>query len=138
MIITASFSALPGDLICSISATPLIVIDPFPDLKVSLIPSLPNIWPPVGKSGPLINSKSSLSSVEGFLIIALRPSINSPKLCGGILVAIPTAIPDDPFNRSWGILAGKTFGSCCEPSKLSEKSTVSDSISSSKLSSVRD
>ena len=80
MIITASFSGLPGDLICSISATPLIVIEPFPYLKVSLIPSLPKICPPVGKSGPLINSKRSLSSNEGFSIIDLRPFINSPKL----------------------------------------------------------
>ena len=76
------------------------VIDPRPDLKVSLIPSLPRICPPVGKSGPLISSKSSLSSRLGFLIIALRPLINSPKLWGGILVAIPTAIPEDPFKSS--------------------------------------
>jgi len=44
-------------------------MEPLPDLNVSLIPSLPSIWPPVGKSGPFINSKSSLSSNEGFLMI---------------------------------------------------------------------
>ena len=55
-----------------------------------------------------------------------------------MLVAIPTAIPDDPFNNNCGILAGNTVGSCTDPSKLSAKSTVSDSISSSKLSVVKD
>ena len=49
---------------------------------------------------------------------------------------MPTAIPAEPFSRSWGILAGSTVGSCWEPSKLSAKSTVSASISSRRLSVV--
>ena len=34
-------------------------------------------------------------------------SSDSVRLCGGILVAIPTAIPDAPFTRRFGILAGE-------------------------------
>ena len=37
--------------------------------------------------------------------------MTSPKLCGGILVAIPTAIPVEPFTSKFGNLAGKTEGS---------------------------
>ena len=38
----------------------------------------------------------------GFLSRAIRPSTISFKLCGGILVAIPTAIPEVPFKRRKG------------------------------------
>ena len=44
-------------------------------------------------------------------ISAKVPSIISPKLCGGILVAIPTAIPPAPFTNKFGNWAGKTLGS---------------------------
>ncbi len=37
-----------------------------------------------------------------FSIKAKVPSIISPKLCGGILVAIPTAIPPAPFTSKFG------------------------------------
>ena len=53
-----------------------------------------------------------------------------------MLVAIPTAMPAEPFSNSWGRRAGSTVGSCWEPSKLSLKSTVSLSMSSSRLSVV--
>ena len=45
---------------------------------------------------------SSLEVVEAHLrrIEAVNPSINSPKLWGGIFVAIPTAIPEEPLSRS--------------------------------------
>ena len=46
-----------------------------------------------------------------------------------MFVAIPTAIPDDPFNNKKGSWAGRTSGSFWEPSKLFEKFTVSDQIS---------
>ena len=52
-------------------------------------------------------------------------SQTSLRLWGGILVAIPTAIPSDPFTRRFGNLDGSTVGSLREPSKLSMKSTVS-------------
>ncbi len=54
----------------------------------------------------------------------------SERLCGGILVAIPTAIPSLPFNNKLGSLDGRTVGSNSESSKLGSKSTVFFSISS--------
>jgi len=48
-----------------------------------------------------------------------------------MLVAIPTAIPEEPFNKSIGSLTGNTEGSSREPSKFGSKSTVSQSISAS-------
>ena len=49
----------------------------------------------------------------------------SPKLWGGMLVAMPTAIPDAPLTIILGMRAGKTRGSWMESSKFREKSTVS-------------
>ena len=42
--------------------------------------------------------------------------MTSPKLCGGIFVAIPTAIPVEPFTNKFGYLDGNTCGSRSEPS----------------------
>ena len=47
-------------------------------------------------------------------------------------------MPAEPLSSSCGTRAGSTVGSCCEPSKLSMKSTVSLSMSSSRLSVVSD
>ncbi len=55
-------------------------------------------------------------------IIALHTSF---KLCVGILVAMPTAIPSAPISKRLGSLAGSTVGSLSEPSKLSMNGTVS-------------
>ena len=99
-------------LISSISASPLIVIFPLPVLYACFIPSIPNIVAPVGKSGPFISSINSSNVVSGLSIILIIPFITSVKLCGGIFVAIPTAIPDEPFTNKAGILAGNTVGSC--------------------------
>jgi len=49
-------------------------------------------------------------------------------------VAIPTAIPAPPFRRSTGTLAGRTLGSYSLPSKLGRNSTVSELISSRRVS----
>ena len=67
--------------------------------------------PPVGKSGPGICFINSLILTSLFSIKANVPSIISPKLCGGMLVAIPTAIPPAPFTSKLGYWAGKTVGS---------------------------
>ena len=72
----------------------------------------------------------------GLAINANNPSTSSVRLWGGMLVAIPTAMPVEPLSSSWGTRAGITVGSCWEPSKLSMKSTVSLSMSSSRLSVV--
>ncbi len=42
---------------------------------------------------------------------ATHASITSPKLCGGILVAIPTAIPMFPLTNIFGKRLGKISGS---------------------------
>ena len=41
----------------------------------------------------------------------MHASITSEGLCGGILVAIPTAIPPAPFTNKFGYSAGRTTGS---------------------------
>ena len=55
----------------------------------------------------------------------------SVRLCGGIRVAIPTAIPSLPLRSRFGKRAGRTEGSISESSKFGWKSTVFFSISSS-------
>ena len=61
----------------------------------------------------------------------------SRRLCGGIFVAIPTAMPEEPFTNSSGRRVGRTTGSTSELSKLGTKSTVS-SCRSASISSTND
>ncbi|MNC25171.1 hypothetical protein D3C75_732480 [compost metagenome] len=49
-------------------------------------------------------------------ISARQPSITSRRLCGGMLVAMPTAIPLEPLTSRLGILVGMTAGICSVPS----------------------
>ncbi len=72
--------------------------------------------PPVGKSGPGISSTSSSKVSCGLSITATMPSITSERLCGGMLVAMPTAMPAEPFTRRFGNLDGSTSGSFKESS----------------------
>ena len=98
--------------ISSISASALTVIFPLPVVYASFIPSFPNIIAPVGKSGPfIIDIKSSFVTLSSSITF-IAPFITSVKLWGGIFVAIPTAIPDEPFIKSAGTFAGNTVGSC--------------------------
>ena len=75
------------------------------------MPDLPNTIPPVGKSGPGNTSINSAVVTSGFFINKCKAEITSPKWCGGIFVAIPTAIPVAPLTRRFGIRDGKTSGS---------------------------
>ncbi len=52
-------------------------------------------------------------------------------------MAIPTAIPDEPFTSKLGNLAGKTCGSLRVSSKLGAKSTVSLLISANSSVAIR-
>ena len=54
---------------------------------------------------------SSVAVISGLSITAKIPSIVSPKLCGATLVAIPTAIPEEPFTIKFGYRDGRTVGS---------------------------
>ena len=56
---------------------------------------------------------------------AMTPSITSRMLCGGMLVAMPTAMPVDPFTSRFGNGVGRTVGSSVVSSKFGTKSTVS-------------
>ena len=58
--------------------------------------------PPVGKSGPVTISDSSSTVSSGFSISAFTASAISCRLCGGMLVAMPTAIPELPLTSRFG------------------------------------
>ena len=49
---------------------------------------------------------------------AMVPPITSVRLCGGILVAIPTAIPEAPLINNPGTRVGRTVGSFKVSSKF--------------------
>ena len=72
--------------------------------------------PAVGKSGPGITSNNSSTVMSSLSITRKQASMTSIKLCGGILVAIPTAIPEEPLANKLGTRVGKTVGSLSEPS----------------------
>ena len=80
------------------------------------MPDAPLIIPAVGKSGPGKTSKSSSTEISGLSIIRRQASVTSVKLCGGMFVAIPTAIPEDPLTSRLGTRVGNTEGSLSEPS----------------------
>ncbi len=110
---------------------------PRPVCMPAFTPSIPKMIPPVGKSGAFTCNINSSMVISRFSINAIHPSITSRRLCGIILVAIPTAIPLDPLISKVGIRVGKTVGSFRESSKLNWKSTVSLSISSNIFSAMR-
>ncbi len=68
---------------------------------------------PVGKSGAGMCCISWCTVMSGLWISALSPSTTSRMLCGGILVAMPTAMPLVPLMRRLGSRAGSTEGSSC-------------------------
>ena len=57
-------------------------------------------------------TETKLAKISQFLIDDIEKNTVSFKLCGGILVAIPTAIPPAPFTKRLGYCAGNTVGSC--------------------------
>ena len=75
------------------------------------MPSRPAMTPPVGKSGPGIIAMTSSSGISGRSITAQVAVMISSRLCGGMLVAMPTAMPVEPFISSPGSAAGRTVGS---------------------------
>ena len=95
---------------CSMWARPRTEMRPRPVRYASRIPEKPTIEPPVGKSGPFTFFISLSTLMLGSSIIATIPLTTSPRLCGGMLVAIPTAIPDEPLTSRLGKRAGSTTG----------------------------
>ncbi len=98
-------------------------IDPRPVVYACRMPSRPTMEPAVGKSGPGISRTSCFSFSPREIgaspsalrcvcaISQMQPSITSRRLCGGTFVAMPTAMPADPFTRRFGNGAGRTIGS---------------------------
>ncbi len=72
--------------------------------------------PPVGRSGPGTKRIRASSDASGFLIKKRAAAMTSPRLCGAMLVAIPTAMPAAPFTSRLGIPAGSTSGWVSLPS----------------------
>ena len=69
------------------------------------------MMPPVGKSGPGTMRKIAPGESWGFLMTAIVASTISFRLWGGMLVAMPTAIPLAPLRSRFGTRAGRTTGS---------------------------
>mmetsp|Transcript_11410 Transcript_11410/g.18351 ORF Transcript_11410/g.18351 Transcript_11410/m.18351 type:complete len:284 (-) Transcript_11410:635-1486(-) len=131
---------LPPPLIFSMVAPPRSVTDPLPVSYISRNPSRGrSSIPPVGKSGAgITRSKSSSVHPSGSAANTHSASTTSRRLCGGIDVAIPTAIPVLPLMRMLGRRAGSTEGSVWLPSKVSVKSTASAAISARSMASATD
>ena len=125
-------------LTVSMDVTPRSVTPPRPVRYISRNPPSGNtISPPVGKSGAGITANTSSSEqFSGSEAYALSAAATSRMLCGGMLVAIPTAMPVLPLMSRFGSLAGSTEGSVCDPSKVSAKSTASASMSASNIASA--
>ncbi|MND00316.1 hypothetical protein D3C83_188780 [compost metagenome] len=69
----------------------------------------------------------------------MSAATTSRILCGGMFVAMPTAMPDEPFTTRFGTADGNTVGSSNRSSKFGAKSTVflSMSVSISTATRVR-
>ena len=80
------------------------VMDSRPVSYAPRMPERPTMMPPVGKSGPGTMRISSSSEMSGSAISASVASMISPGLCGGMLVAMPTAMPLPPLISRFGKL----------------------------------
>ncbi len=89
------------------------------------------MYPRVGKSGPGTTRIRSSMLASGRSTSVTRASTTSERLWGGMFVAMPTAMPEEPLTRRFGTLVGRTTGSCSDSSKFATKSTVSLSMSAS-------
>ena len=67
--------------------------------------------PAVGKSGPVTSAMRSRVVTDGSSATAIAPFRHSVRLWGGMLVAMPTAIPVEPLTSRLGARVGSTVGS---------------------------
>jgi hypothetical protein len=86
------------------------MIRPRPVRYASRIPLRPTTIAPVGKSGPWTCFIRSSTFASGLSISLTTASTVSPRWCGGMFVAMPTAIPVEPFTRRFGNRDGRTVG----------------------------
>ncbi|CAM5468206.1 hypothetical protein STENM327S_00640 [Streptomyces tendae] len=89
---------------------------PRPVSYASRMPGRPTIRPPVGRSGPGTCFISASRSAFGYRIRCRAAAITSRRLCGGMFVAMPTAMPEAPLTSRFGKAAGSATGSCSWPS----------------------
>ena len=75
------------------------------------MPSRPEMTPPVGKSGPWTIWQTSSIEMWGRSMMAQVAVMISSRLCGGMLVVMPTAMPVEPFISRFGSAEGRTVGS---------------------------
>ena len=54
---------------------------------------------------------SPSTSMAGSSMAATAASMTSPRLWGGMFVAMPTAMPEDPLTSRFGKREGRTRGS---------------------------
>ena len=67
------------------------------------MPWRPMMVAPVGKSGPLMNFiRSPVRGLRLVEVVHRRRRSTSPRLCGGMFVAMPTAMPPAPFTSRFG------------------------------------
>ena len=69
----------------------------------------------MGKSGPWTNCMRSSGVASGWSMRWTVASITSPRLWGGMLVAMPTAMPWLPLTSRFGNRAGSASGSVSSP-----------------------
>jgi hypothetical protein len=69
-------------------------------------------------------SHSSATVALGCSSSRMQALTTSRRLCGGMSVDMPTAMPVLPFSSTLGSRAGSSDGSCRVPSKLGAQSTV--------------
>jgi hypothetical protein len=72
--------------------------------------------PPVGKSGPGSTVMSSSVVASGLSMSMQTAAGDLARLWGGMLVAMPTAMPEEPLTRRLGNLDGRTDGSVSDSS----------------------
>ena len=89
---------------------------------------------PVGRSGPGISFSRSLSVASGSSSSFTQALATSRRLCGGMSVAMPTAMPVAPLRSTFGRRAGSSAGSSSVPSKFGVHSTVPCPSSASSVS----
>ena len=84
---------------------------PRPVRYASRMPARPTMYAPVGKSGPFTCRIRSSTFDSGLSISCKIASTTSASRCGGMFVAMPTAIPALPFTSRFGNRLGSVSGS---------------------------
>ena len=148
----ARLTAIAGEMLADIDKETVDFVDNYDGTQQqpSVLPAkLPNLLVN-GSSGIAVGMATNIPphhlgeiadatiAISGSSITIIRASQTSPRLWGGMLVAMPTAMPELPLTSSPGSSEGSSAGSCRLPSKLSTKGTVFLSMSRSTSSAILD